>query len=393
MATAVGRKLSDSQEAPAPPAVEALPRICMPTWRNFTRKAFQCGLYEAQDVLAAADSVELLPVEARKHQESIEKLQRWLLYYDFTRHLVYQNPGLQKVRLTRDYDIFLAVCQSHPDFLYVNAIENWKDRCRVSLCWLDEIWVGRIPLYKYWLHALRQYDYVFVGSRGSVDAVSQAIGKQVYFIDNAVDALLFSPYPDPPRRVIDVYSIGRRSPGIHDSLLNMAQDDNIFYSYDTARGADNNTHDHRQHRFHFANMAKRSRYFLVAPGKLDDYSETRGQVEYGPRYYEGAAAGAVLLGQKAERALHYNQMMGWQDSVIEIKPDGSDVASTIAQLNADPHRLSRISRRNAVQALLRHDWIYRWKEMFQIAGIEVSPGMRERERQLKALAALAEEQT
>ena len=38
----------------------ASPRICMPTWRNFTRRAFQCGLYEAQDVLVEIDDVDLI---------------------------------------------------------------------------------------------------------------------------------------------------------------------------------------------------------------------------------------------------------------------------------------------------------------------------------------------
>ena len=58
--------------------------------------------------------------------------------------------------------------------------------------------------------------------------------------------------------------------------------------------------DYRQHRELFANMAKRSRYFLVSPAKIDRTDETRGQVEIGHRYFEGAAAGAVMIGQAAE---------------------------------------------------------------------------------------------
>jgi hypothetical protein len=38
----------------------ASPRICMPTWRNFTRKAYRCGLYEAQDILVDNDDVDTL---------------------------------------------------------------------------------------------------------------------------------------------------------------------------------------------------------------------------------------------------------------------------------------------------------------------------------------------
>ena len=41
----------------------ASPRICMPTWRNFTKRAYQCGLYEAQDVLVENDDVDLLHLD------------------------------------------------------------------------------------------------------------------------------------------------------------------------------------------------------------------------------------------------------------------------------------------------------------------------------------------
>ena len=82
-------------------------------------------------------------------------------------------------------------------------------------------------------------------------------------------------------------------------------------------------------------------------------------------------------------------MFDWRDAVIELNPDGSDVKKILEQLDADPERISEISRRNSRQALLRHDWIYRWMEMFRIAGLDISSGMRAREQELQSLAALA----
>lgn len=365
--------------------------VCMPTWRGFTRRAFQCGLYEAQDVLAEANCAQLVPVEANPRFAAREPLQRRMLYHDLTRRLVYRNPGLQNIRLTQKYDAFIAVCQSHAEFLYLSAIENWKDRCKVSICWIDELWASRLPLYKYWLHALNRFDYVFTGNRGTVIPLSQAIGKPVYWMPGGVDTLRFSPYPNYPERVIDVYSIGRRSHAMHQALLRLSENEKFFYCFDTAQGADGNTFDDRQHRVHFANMAKRSRYFIVGPAKFDDLAETRGQIEFGPRYYEGAAAGAILLGQGASRHPAFHEMLGWPDAVIEVQQDGSDVAAVVAELDADPDRQRRISRRNAAEALRRHDWIYRWKEMFRVAGIPPSRGMLERERRLKELACLVEQ--
>src|SRR5579859_1708886 len=98
------------------------------------------------------------------------------MYRDITRKVVFANPGLRKVKLTQDYDLFLARCQTYKDLLDVNAIEGWKDRCRISVCWIDEMWAELIPEQKYWLHALRQFDHVFIGFNGTVPALSKAIG-------------------------------------------------------------------------------------------------------------------------------------------------------------------------------------------------------------------------
>jgi len=287
----------------------ASPRICMPTWRNFTKRAFRCGLYEAQDVLVENDDVELVHLDMTWGAWFKETSLRRPLYHDVSRKLIYANPGLKKARLTGEYDLFIVVCDVWTDIPYINAIERWRDHCRISICWIDEMWAAAIPKYKYWLHALSQFDYVFVGCRGSVAALSQAANRPCHWLPRAVDALRFSPFPDPPARVIDVYSIGRRYEGIHREMLRAAERRRLFYMHDTltnsnttktANTANTEVNDHRQHRDLFANIAKRSRYFVVAPAKMDALSEIRGQVEVGSRYYEGAAAGTVMIGEAAD---------------------------------------------------------------------------------------------
>jgi hypothetical protein len=183
-----------------------------------------------------------------------------------------------------------------------------------------------------------------------------------------------------------VYSIGRRWESIHRALLGAAEDRDIFYIYDTFPSiAEREVYDHRQHRALFANAAKRSRYFMVAPGKVDVQEETQGQVEVGHRYFEGAAAGAVMLGQPPNCEA-YRQLFDWPDAVIEVHPDGSDIRKVLALLDSDPERVSAISQRNAAESLLHHDWVYRWKQILQVAGIEPSPLLAARECRLKDLA-------
>jgi glycosyl transferase family 1 len=363
------------------------PRICMPSGRNFKKKTFLCGHYEAQDVLCEIDQVDLVCLDALPGYEFKESWQRRLLYRDFSRKLIYQGPGLRKVQLKQEYDLFLALCQTHHDFLHIGAIRGWKDHCKTSVCWIDEMWASEVPRYKYWIHALKQFDHVFVGCKGTVDSLANAIGKPVHWLSGGVDALRFSPHPNPPARVVDVYSIGRRWEGIHRSLLRMAKDRPIFYIHDTFGGSLSDVYDYRQHRDLFSNVAKRCRYFVVAPGKVDSSDETRGQVEIGHRYYEGAAAGAVMIGQ-APKCEAFDQMFPWPEAVIHVEPDGSDVAEVISRLNSSPDRSLAISQRNAAEALLRHDWVYRWKQVFEVAGIDPMPAMTAREQRLRQLAAV-----
>ena len=365
------------------------PRICMFSPRNFAKKPFQCGLYEAQDVLCDTENVDVIVLEPGRGFRLRERWHRRLVFHDISGRFVFANPGLGKFRMAQTYDLFIAVCQNHWDLLYLNAIEGWRERCKTSICWIDEMWAATLPAYKHWLPALKQFDHLFAGYLGSVGRMSEAIGRTCTWLPGGADTLRFSPYPCPVPRVVDVYSIGRRSPEIHDVLLAAASRKEIFYVHDTCDITGSEVYDHRQHRDAIANMAKRSRYFLVAPGKVDDPSLTGGQVEVGYRYFEGAAAGAVLIGQ-APKGTAFDQAFPWPDAVIPVKHDGSDIRDVLSGLNADAQRLSAISRRNSAQSLLRHDWVYRWEQMFDVVGIEPSPGMLRRKDHLRRVAALAE---
>jgi Glycosyl transferases group 1 len=365
----------------------AQPRICMPSGRNFSRETFLCGHYEAQDVLVDVDDVDLVCLEPGRGHNFKERWQGRLMYRDVSGRGVFANPGLNKVRLTGEYDLFLARCQTEKDLPHINAVERWKDHCKSSVCWIDELWAAAIPEAKYWLHALRQFDHIFTSCLGTVGPLSQAIGRPIHWLPCGVDTLRFTPYPDTLTRTIDVYSIGRRREGIHKQLLQAARRREIFYIHDTFHSSLANVYDHREHRDYFANVVKRSRYFMVAPGKIDATAENQGQSEVGHRYCEGSAAGAVLLGQ-APHGEAFRQMFPWQDAVIRVESNGCDVMEVLAELTSDPARVSAASRRNAVGALLHHDWVYRWKEVLKVAGLKPSPGMLARESRLKDLAAM-----
>ncbi len=361
------------------------PRICVPSLRRFRKVVFQGAVHEAQDVLAEIDDVDLICPEPRPGFSFRDRMQKKLVWVDFTKTLPVLNPGLGSIRLERSYDLFIAFCQNWTDLLALNAIKGWKGKCGTSVCWIDEIWAAWIPRYKNWIHLLDRFDHVAVTYRGSVSALERVLGRPVHWIPHAVDALRFTPYPDPPARVIDVYSIGRRWDEAHHALRGQAGSGGIFYVYDTTSLSDADTLDHREHRDLVASLAKRSRFFLVAPAKMDASGECQGQSEIGSRYYEGAAAGAVLIGSEPEGD-PFRELFGWPDAVVDIQADGSDVTRVIADLSRQPERMREISRRNAREALLRHDWAYRWEKILSIAGLEPGSAIEARKDRLKQLA-------
>lgn len=366
----------------------------MLTARGFVRNTFRCGFYEGQDVLLDIDDVDLIYVEPGKAYQTRINIQKNLIWHDFTHKIVSTNLSYQPIKLTREYDLFIAYLPYWTDLIHLSAVRGWKEHCRTSICWIDELWTTTLqhPKSKAWLSVLRQFDHIAVGLAGTVRPLAEAIGRVCHFVPGAVDAIRFSPYPNVPERVIDVYSIGRRLEGIHRVLLNLSARKEIFYVHDTLENTGIiQVPSYTEHRDMYANMAKRSRFFMVATGKMDVSDETSGQVALGSRYFEGSAAGAILVGQIPD-CEEYHQYFDWPQAVIEIQPDGSDTAEVISKLLAKPQQLWEMSCRNAEEALRRHDWVYRWREMLGIAGLEPTTAMQAREKRLAELAQLAKQE-
>ena len=376
------------------------PRICIFSQRNLGRLVSRCAEYEFEDIICEIDDVELLAPEPHCSFVIGQKIANQLgRYFSFTspfvigqkianqlaRHLSFTsfNPGIRKLRLNRSYDLFVAICQFPRDLLSLKAIKGWRQRCRTSVCWLSEIWACELFKLRGHLKILSQFDYVVIPSSGSVQVVQDAIRKPCFHIPPGIDAILFCPYPNPPLRSVDVYSIGRKSPVTHQSLLEMAEQGQIFYIYDTIYRMD--TLHPRQHRSLLANIAKRSRYFVANRAKIDQQFETCGQNEISYRLFEGAASGTVMIGEPPIND-DFRKYFDWPDVVIYVPFGSPDIAEVLSDLDSQPDRLKEIRRNNIVQSLLRHDWAYRWRSILDIVGLEPRPALIDREKRLKNLA-------
>jgi len=342
---------------------------------------YRCPHFEFEDVISEIDSVELLA----------PRLDLSNLRNTVARQIAYHtplvlNPGIEKTSLNGTYDLLFAIFGSPTDLIRVGCVRNWRTKCEWAVCLIDELWVAEMSGYSNFLRILDKFDLVMLYYSQTVEPLSKKIGRKCAFLPPGVDAIRFCPYPNPPQRSIDVCSIGRRSEITHRNLLKMAADKRMFYLHDSI--AANQVLDAMEHRILVANIAKRSRYFIVNPG-LFDRPDIRGdQIEIGNRYFEGAASGTLMLGERPNNAV-FEKLFDWPDAVIHLPYNCADVVDVIGAIEADPERQDRIRRRNVKEALMRHDWAYRWETILQAVGLEPITAMHDRKEILGNLVQVA----
>lgn len=355
------------------------PRVLIYSQRNLvTILPFRCAHFEFENMISQIDSADILAprIDPSSLRHTVAK--RIAYHSSFA-----LNPGIQRIPIEKDYDLFLAICGDPTDLLRLSALGNWRSRCRKSVCLIDELWVTQMDSYHSFLRLLEAFDVVMLYYSQSVGPLGKRIGTQCAYLAPGVDTIRFCPYPTWPKRVIDVYSVGRRSKITHGTLLKMVQEDGLFYLHDSI--AANQVLDPMEHRALFANIAKRSRYFIVNPGLIDRRDIRGDQIEIGDRYFEAAASGAILLGERPDNP-EFARLFGWPDSMIHLPFDSPDIDQIVKTLDDDPARQERMQRRNVKEALMRHDWVYRWEEILGAVGLEPMPELFQRKERLRQLA-------
>jgi hypothetical protein len=353
-----------------------------------------CAPYELEDVVAEVTSADRVEPDNQAAIEFARRVYKWTRFGTRSRALADAvTPPLNVPPLTRDYELFLPVF-NHPFELFALAtVPDWRKRCRVAACFISELWAHELP--DYLLELLAQFDHIFVGIKHPVEDVARIVGRPCTYLPLAADVLRFAPYPNPPARGIDICNIGRRSAVTHAQFLRLARERRIFYYYDTVRASGEHgkqmtfsVGNAAEHRLLLASLLQRSRYYIANRARVNEPESTVGKEEISGRFYEGVAAGAVLLGEPP-RSDHFHAQFDWEDAVIHLPFDSPDAAAILQGLDADPRRLARIRRENVQQAALRHDWVHRLRTLYETVGLRPTPRMLAREDRLRALAAMA----
>ena len=205
------------------------------------------------------------------------------------------------------------------------------------------------------------------------------------WVPGAVDTLRFMPRSPPAPRTIDIFNVGRRSEDTHRALLTLSERQCWTYLFDTAVPRWVLHGGHAQHRAQLAALIKRSRYFFANKARVGT-QDAGTQEEIGLRYYEGAAAGAVLIGD-APKSESAQILFDWSDAQVEV-PYGAtqEAIDVIRELEKDPERVSQIRSANIVNCLRRHDWVYRWQRILELTQLQPHEKLLQRVLLLNQLA-------
>jgi hypothetical protein len=361
--------------------------------RQLSDLVANCMLYEFEDLVAqltGADRVEAAAVAVLERSRRSYRLLRLASGSAALARRFALQPST--VRLERDYELFFPTFNHTHELYTLATVPDWRRRCRFAACYINEVWVHLLP--RYLLELLSQFDHVYIGMRHCVAEVGRIVGRPCSYLPLAVDVLRFAPWPEVPVRNIDVCNIGRRSPVTHEALLRLGEARRIFYYYDTFAGQSGSKQRtfrvsrSSEHRLLLAGLMQRSRYYVANRARINEPEYTGEREEMSGRFYEGAAAGTVMLGE-APNSADFRELFGWPDAVIRMPFDCPDVAQLLASLDTDQDRLARIRRQNVHHAALSHDWLHRLQTVFAQFGIAPTPGMIEREQRLRSLAALA----
>lgn len=348
--------------------------------------------YEFEDTLAAvtnAQRIETTDFANLEFSRRAYKLARLALGSSKLARRLAPYPR-NKVILDRDYDLFFPVFNHNYELYSLATIPNWRERCRKAACFISEVWSDHMP--QYLIELLCPFDHVFIGHAHSVQDVARATGRPCTYLPPAVDVLRFAPGSLEQPRPIYVCNIGRRSAVTHQALLELAAQQQSFYYYDTvaATGVHRTfqVDNPREHRGMLATMLKHSCYYIANRGHINDPGLTAGRDEISSRFYEGAAAGTVMIGE-APRIEEFERQFGWPDAVIHLPFDSPDIGGILADLNRDPERLWEARRRNVREAALRHDWLHRIQVAFDVLGLAPTQAIQARAYRLGQIASQA----
>jgi hypothetical protein len=351
------------------------PNLAILSQRGLSSHLARCGGYEFEDVLC--DSFPGTRLYAPRPNSSIQTGLKIKARLAPTGSFDGRLDRVLAVEEVDEHEVLLAVMGQVRDLTLLGAMKDWRRKSRYAICWIHELWIEDIPRLRGLLRVLEQFDLVICSLYYTAEKLREDLkSPEVMYLPWGVDTLEFAPVMEPSLRPIHVTNLGGVAEVTHQSILDYAKQIDGFYFYDTEKGGTREARSPSEHRFRYANILKRSKYFLCHLAKIKS-DEPGAQLEFGLRYFEGLAAGCVILGSRKSTPA-FEAFLGWEDSVVEMPFECSDVPEFLRSLDGQADRLREISSRNVRRSLEGNDHAHRWNAIADRLGLPEDYYMRQR---------------
>ncbi|RBP45308.1 glycosyl transferase family 1 [Roseimicrobium gellanilyticum] len=356
-------------------------RVVIFSRRRFSQKVYRSAFYEFENVIGTVDDVDYHAPAMLRARSASYLASRMADKIKF--RLGLPSPPTTQVEeshLPGTYELGFAIFEYASEIPTIRSIANWKKNCRKTVCYLGEHWPHEFskPQKRACFELLGQFDFIICHCP-QVGQLESLTGRPCHHLPVGIDALRFCPRSLNAPRPIEVFSMGRRSPAIHQALMRDAEAGRVFYLYDTAAGFD--VMNWREHRELIANNIKRSEFFVSFKHNVSLESLTGGVEAVGARLFEGAAGGAIQIGM-APDCDTFREYFDWEDAVIPMPYDCTHPLEFIKDLRWQPERLAAARRNSISNTLRRHDWSQRWKRILQLVDMPPMESLTQREKEL-----------
>lgn len=351
-------------------------------------EAYQVTAYEMVNVLAELTNADVFAPSLIGVDSAYKRFVHTAMS-GLSRHVRHARlPHATKVKIGRNYDLFIFVGSTVESVIELNNFQGWKSHTGIKVAYIIEIWANRLKQDRKYIEILSQFDFVFTLHANTAPVLQAAINARCEFLPTAVNAFEAAPRICAPERTIDILSIGRRSEEVHIRFLEIARSEHLFYEYDTVQISNARVFNWEQHRSLMFNKIKRSKYFVCFDhlrAKGNKFTESQGEQVIPPRIFEGIACGSTIIGSPPQ-CKEFNDLFHWPDAVISLPSDTENIAEFLRSLGDQQERLNTARTMGVVECLRLHDWSHRLARILDVVGLEVSSDLLRRHDELNAYA-------
>ena len=246
-----------------------------------------------------------------------------------------------------------------PENYYLDRFQGWRGKAK-HVVYLFDTLPGQMDLIRR-LFSGREWDVCVTSFDDAVPGLEQATGRTWHHADQAVSLDYFPPVPA-AEKVVHFSSYGRRHPRVHEATLRFCEANGLYYDF-TTHDRNGPTADPLTLFHQFGWHLSHSLFTFCWPVEVTNPSRAGELSPITCRWFEAAAAGAVVLGQPPLNP-HFRAFFG-DDSVVQINPEAgvSAIVNRLEQIWQQRKELSAQAIHLREQLGIRLDWSERVKRM------------------------------